>query len=134
MAENANDQQSLSRFLDFINKGLDLSRLDAPRRLTDDEIETRIMPLIRADIASETLSVLDDLMQVPEHDHWRTRLAPLHREVRDCLAPTVGAILAQRYPNHLSANEWSDAAAWLITVAWLVRKQIDGDDLPPSEN
>lgn len=117
-----------NRFLDFINSQLDLSGLDAPPpRLTDAEIERTVMPLLRGDIHAETGKIVAALLRSPERDHWRAQLAPFHREVRQCLAPLVGAVMAQRYPNRLSSEEWLDAAALIITVAWLVRKQLDGD-------
>ena len=34
-----------------------------------------------------------------------------------------------RYPDRLSEAEWIDLASFIISVAWLVRKRIDGDDL-----
>ncbi len=42
--------------------------------------------------------------------------------------------MRERYPDRMSADEWIDTAAFMITVAWLVRKQMDGDDPPPNGN
>jgi hypothetical protein len=120
------------RFLDFITHQLDLSGLDERRRLTDAEIEQTVMPLIRGDIHAETLRVVAALLRSPQSDsqgdHCRQQLAPFHREIRQCLAQTVGALMEHRYPNRLSADEWLDAASFIITISWLVRKQMDGDD------
>lgn len=120
--------EDLSRFLAFINDQLDLSGLSEPARLTDDEIEQFVMPLIRGDIHRETLRLVDQLLTRPQQDHWRGQLAPLHREIRQCLAPRISAIMQARYPGRLSADEWLDLATFIITVAWLVRQQMDGDE------
>ncbi len=135
MPEQAHDPESFNRFFDFINRQLDLSALDDPAPgLSDDEIERVIMPLIREDIVQETLRAVDQLVRNPQRDHWRAQLAPLHREVRQCLggdrsaASSNGAIPV--------ASTRTNGATWrrfVITVAWLVRKQIDGDD-PPSHS
>ena len=133
------DPQSLNHFLDFINTQLDLSALDAEApqpsrnvspRLSESDIEQRIMPLIRDDIHRETLQIVHQLLRNPQPNHWQAQLAPLHREVRQCLAQTVSGILELRYPDRLSQDEWIDATSLVIALAWLVRKQIDGDDLP----
>ena len=137
MSELSDDPQSLSQFIDFINNGLDLSNLgDAPRHhLTDDEIEQVIMPLIRSDINAETLRAVDHLLRQPQPDYWRAQLAPFHREIRECLAPTLAGIMQQRFPGRLSDDQWLDVAVFVITIAWLVRKQMDSDDDPlPSGN
>ena len=134
MPDSSEDRESFSRFLDFINHELDLSALDPAPRLTDAEIETLVMPLIRDDIYQQTLLILSQLLRSPQRDHWRARLAPFHREVRACLAQSLAAVLEQRYPGRLSSSEWIDAASFVITLAWLVRKQIDSDDTPASEN
>ncbi len=135
MPEPARDPESFNQFFEFINRQLDLSKLDDPAPgLTDDEIERVILPLIRADIVQETLRAVDQLVRNPQRDHWRAQLAPLHREVRQCLAATVGGILDQRYPGRLDPDEWRDVATLVITVAWLVRKQIDGDDTLSTDN
>jgi hypothetical protein len=121
-------------FLDFINNQLDLSALsetaevEAAMHLTDAEIESVIMPLLRDDIQQETLKLVAQLLRTPQRDHWRARLAPLHREMRQCLAQTLAAIMQQRYPNRLSEDQWLDMASFIITMAWLVRKQMDGDN------
>lgn len=119
------------RFLDFITHQLDLSGLDERRRLTDAEIEQTVMPLIRGDIHAETLRIVAALLRSPQRDaqgdHWRQQLAPFHREIRQCLAQTVGALMEHRYPSRLSTEEWLDAASFIITISWLVRKQMDGD-------
>lgn len=131
------DSQSLSRFLDFINTQLDLSVLgedESVPRLSELEIEQQVMPLIRDDITRETLRIVGQLLRNPQHDHWRAQLAPLHREVRACLARTVGGVMEQRYPERLSDEEWVDVTTFAITVAWLVRKQMDSDEPPPLEN
>ena len=127
MPDNSDDSQS---FLDFITTQLDLSSLDmtpAPR-LTEAEIERHVMPLIREDIQQETLRLVAQLLRTPQRDHWRAQLATLHREMRQCLAPTIAAILQRRYPGRLSGDEWLDIATLIITIAWIVRKQMDGDD------
>ncbi len=135
MSEQSHDSESFNRFFEFINSQLDLSTLDDPAPgLTDDEIERVILPLIREDIVQETLRAVAQLVRNPQRDHWRAQLAPLHREVRECLATTVGGILDRRYPDRLSADEWRDVATLVITVAWLVRKQIDGDDSLSTDN
>ena len=126
-----------NQFHDFINHQLDLSGLDRRPRLTDAEIEQTVMPLIREDIYAETLKVVAALLRSPHRDsrgdHWQAQLAPFHREVRHCLAPVMSAVMEQRFPNRLSSEEWLDAASYIITVAWLVRKQLDGDaPLPDS--
>jgi hypothetical protein len=123
---------ALSGFLDFINQQLDMTGLTT--RLTDAEIERSVMPLIRGDIYRETLSVVDALMNSPQRDHWRARLAPFHREIRQCLAQTVATMMAERYPDRMSHDEWLDVATLIITVAWLVRKHMDGDDHFPADN
>lgn len=131
------DSQSLSRFLDFINTQLDLSALGEDEnipRLSELEIEQQVMPLIRDDITRETLRIVGQLLRNPQHDHWRAQLAPLHREVRACLARTVGGVMEQRYPERLSDEEWVDVTTFAITVAWLVRKQMDSDEPPLLEN
>ncbi len=125
------DPQSINHFLDFINTQLDLSALDNPApRLSEIDIEQRIMPLIRDDIQRETLQIVHQLLSSPQRDHWQAQLAPLHREVRQCLAQTVGGILALRYPDRLNQDEWIDVTSFVIALAWLVRRQIDSDDLP----
>ncbi len=131
------DSQSLSRFLDFINTQLDLSALgedESIPRLSELEIEQQVMPLIRDDITRETLRIVGQLLRNPQHDHWRAQLAPLHREVRACLARTIGGVMEQRYPDRLSDEEWVDVTTFAITVAWLVRKQMDSDEPPTLEN
>ena len=131
------DSQSLSRFLDFINTQLDLSALgedESIPRLSELEIEQQVMPLIRDDITRETLRIVGQLLRNPQHDHWRAQLAPLHREVRACLARTIGGVMEQRYPERLSDEEWVDVTTFAITVAWLVRKQMDSDEPPTLEN
>lgn len=117
---------ALSGFLDFINQQLDMSGITP--RLSEAEIERSVMPLIRVDITRETLGVVDGLMNSPQRDHWRAQLAPFHREIRTCLAQTVAAMMAERYPDRMSHDEWLDVATMIITVAWLVRKHMDGDD------
>ena len=135
MSEPAHDPESFNRFFDFINRQLDLSGLDdATPGLSEDEIERVILPLIRDDIVQETLRAVAQLVRHPQRDHWRAQLAPLHRDVRQCLATTVGGILERRYPGRLSTDEWRDVATLVITVAWLVRKQIDGDDTLSTDN
>ena len=136
MTDLPDDSQSFSRFLDFINNQLDLSALGetSASRLSDDEIEQVIMPLIRADIFTETLRIVAQLMRAPQRDHWRAQLAPLHREMRQCLAQTLAALMHQRYPDRLSEDEWLDAATLIITVAWLVRKQMDSGDPLSTDN
>ena len=119
--------EDMSRFRAFINDQLDLSGLGEPSRLSDDEIEQWIMPLIRGDIQAETSRLVDQLLTTPQSDHWRGQLAPLHREIRQCLAPRISAIMQERYPGRLNADEWLDLASFIITVAWLIRKQMDGD-------
>jgi hypothetical protein len=116
-------------FLEFINNQLDLSSLGETPRLSEDDIDRLVMPLIRDDIQQETLKLVAQLLRTPQRDHWRAQLAPLHREMRQCLAQTLAAILQQRYPNRFSEDEWLNMASFIITVAWLVRKQMDGDDL-----
>jgi hypothetical protein len=118
-------------FHEFVNQQLDLRPLDAPRRLSDDDIDKVVMPLIRDDIQRETLRQVVDLLRAPQRDHWRDQLAPLHREIRRTLAPALAGLMAQRYPDRLSDDDWLDAATCIITLAWLVRKRMDGDDLPP---
>ena len=135
MSESAHDPESFNRFFDFINRQLDLSGLDdSASGLSEDEIERMILPLIRDDIVQETLRAVAQLVRHPQRDHWRAQLAPLHREVRQCLATTVGGILERRYPGRLDPDEWRDVATLVITVAWLVRKQIDGDDTLSTDN
>ena len=135
MSEPAHDPEAFNRFFDFINRQLDLSGLDQPASgLSEDEIERVILPLIREDIVQETLRAVAQLVRHPQRDHWRAQLAPLHREVRQCLAATVGGILEQRYSGRLDPDEWRDVATLVITVAWLVRKQIDGDDPLSTDN
>ncbi len=135
MPDQSRDPESFNQFFDFINRQLDLSKLDDPTPgLTEAEIERVILPLIREDIVQETLRAVDQLVGNPQRDHWRAQLAPLHREVRQCLAATVGGILERRYPGRLDPDEWRDVATLVITVAWLVRKQIDGDDPPTHSN
>jgi hypothetical protein len=128
MRELPDDPQSISQFLDFINNQLDLSGLDRPP-LTEEQIEQVIMPLIRSDIYTQTLRLVDQLLRQPGRDHWRAQLAPFHREVRQCLAQTLVGMLDQRYPDRMSEAEWSDMATFIITIAWLVRKQMDGDEV-----
>lgn len=119
-------------FKNFIDNDLDLSALDQLPRLSDDELEQFVMPLIRGDIQRETLKLVTQLLRSPQPDHWRTRLAPLHREMRRYLAESVAAMMQLRYPGRMSEDEWLDAATLIITVAWLVRKQMDdGDPLFP---
>ena len=121
-------------FEEFVSSQLDLRPLDAPR-MSDDDIEQLVMPLIRDDIYRETLRQVVDLLRAPQPEHWREQLAPLHREIRRCLAPAVAGLMAHRYPDRLSADEWLDAATCIITMAWLVRRRMDGDDLPlPGDN
>ncbi len=134
MPEQTDDPGSFNRFFEFINSQLDLSALDDAPSLTDDEIERVIMPLIRDDIVQETLRAVDQLVRNPQRDHWRGQLAPLHREVRRCLAATVGGMLERRYSDRLSMDEWIEVASLIITMAWLVRKQIDGDDPFAADN
>jgi hypothetical protein len=126
------NDDALSGFLEFINQQLDMTGLTT--RLSDAEIERSVMPLIRGDIYRETLSVVDHLMNSPQRDHWRAQLAPFHREIRQCLAQTVAAMMAERYPDRMSADEWLDVATLIITVAWLVRKHMDGDDHSLADN
>lgn len=128
----SDDSQSLNQFLDFINTQLDLSALEGahPPRLSETELEQRIMPLIREDIHRETLRIVHHLLRNPQPDHWQAQLAPLHREVRQSLAQMTSGILDMRYPDRLSEAEWLDVTSYLIALAWLVRKQIDGDDFP----
>ncbi len=134
MPDFSDDSQS---FLEFINNQLDLSSLgdtrsragfEAGARLSEAEIESVIMPLIRDDIQQETLKLVAQLLRTPQRDHWRAQLAPLHREMRQCLAQTLAGIMQQRYPDRFSQEEWLDIATLIITMAWLVRKQMDGDD------
>lgn len=121
-------------FQEFVDNQLDLRPLDAPG-MSDDDIEQFVMPLIREDVQRETLRLVVDLLRAPQSDHWRDQLAPLHREIRRCLAPAVAGLMAHRYPDRLSTDEWLDAATCVITMAWLVRRHMDGDDLPlPSEH
>jgi hypothetical protein len=126
------DPKSLNNFLDFINTQLDLSALDAeaPPRLSEIDIQQRIMPLIREDIHRETLQIVHQLLRNPQRNHWQAQLAPLHREVRECLAQTIGGIMELHYPDRLNQDEWIDVTSFVIALAWLVRKQIDSDDLP----
>lgn len=125
----SDDSQSLNQFLDFINTQLDLSVLENPQpRLNETELERHIMPLIRDDIHRETLRIVHHLLRNPQPDHWQAQLAPLHREVRQSLAQMTSGILDLRYPDRLSEAEWLDVTSYLIALAWLVRKQIDGDD------
>ncbi|MEP7290575.1 MAG: hypothetical protein ABI835_02275 [Chloroflexota bacterium] len=137
MSDRPDDSQSLSGFFEFINTQLDLSALDSGARLSEHEIDTQIMPLIRDDIQRETLRILDGLMRSPQRDaqdeRWRATLAPLHREVRETLAQSIGAMMEQRYPNSLSGDDWIETASLIITIAWLVRKQIDSDETPASD-
>jgi len=124
-----------SSFLDFINNQLDLTSLGEAPRLTEAEIEGFVMPLIRDDIQQETLKLVAQLLRTPQRDHWRAQLAPLHREMRQCLAQTLAAIMQQRYPDRFTQEEWLDVATLIITMAWLVRKQMDGDDpVLPTDN
>ena len=60
------------------------------------------MPLIRSDISVQTLRAVDHLLRQPQSDHWRAQLAPFHREIRDCLAPTLAGMMQQRFPGRLS--------------------------------
>ena len=115
-------------FLNFINHQLDLSSLGDAPRLSEAEIDSLVMPLIRDDIQQETLKLVAQLLRTPQRDHWRAQLAPLHREMRQCLAQTLAAIMQQRYPDRFSEEEWLDMTTLIITMAWLVRKQMDGDD------
>ncbi|MEO8396824.1 MAG: hypothetical protein ABI700_27770, partial [Chloroflexota bacterium] len=64
---------------------------------------------------------------------WRAQLAPLHREMRQCLAQTLAGIMQQRYPDRFNQEEWLDVATLIITMAWLVRKQMDGS-APPNDD
>ena len=131
MPDFSDDPQS---FLDFINHQLDLTGLDATAgldksdRLSEAEIERLIMPLIREDIQKETLKLVAQLLRTPQRDYWRAQLAPLHREMRQCLAQTLAAMMQQRYPNRMNDDEWLDVASFIITMAWLVRKQMDSGD------
>lgn len=118
-------------FREFVNDQLDLRLLDTPH-LSDEDIEQFVMPLIRGDIQRETLRQVVRLLRAPQSDHWREQLAPLHREMRQYLAPAVAGLMAQRYPDRLSADEWIDVATFIVTLAWLVRRRMDGDDLPLS--
>jgi hypothetical protein len=43
-------------------------------------------------------------------------------------------MMAERYPDRMSREEWLDVATLIITVAWLVRKHMDGDDPLPTDN
>ncbi|MBI1259528.1 MAG: hypothetical protein GC204_18835 [Chloroflexi bacterium] len=131
MPDFSDDPQA---FLDFINNQLDFSGLsltsesDVAARLSEAEIENLIMPLIREDIQQETLKLVAQLLRTPQRDYWRAQLAPLHREMRQCLAQTLAAVMQQRYPNRMNDDEWLDVANFIITMAWLVRKQMDGGD------
>jgi len=116
-------------FRDFVNTPLDLRALDA-RHLSDDHIEQFVMPLIRDDIQRETLRLVVQLLGTPQRDHWQEQLAPLHREIRQYLASAVAGLMAHRYPDRLNADEWLDVATFIVTLAWLVRKRMDGDELP----
>ena len=121
-------------FLDFINHQLDLSALSEESRFSEAEIDRLVMPLIREDIQQETLKLVAQLLRTPQRDHWRAQLAPLHREMRQCLAQTLAAIMQQRYPNHMREDEWLNVATFIITMAWLVRKQMDGDEPLANDN
>ena len=137
MSDHTDDSQAVSRFIEFINTQLDLSALsesETTPSLTEADIEQRIMPLIRGDIRRETLRIVAHLLSSPERDHWRAQLAPFHREIRVHLAQNLGSLLEQRYPERLSEAEWEDAATFIITMAWLVRKQMDSDEPPSSAN
>jgi len=116
--------ESFSRFLGFINDQLDLSGLGDAAPLSDERIE-QAMTLIRGDIEAETLRIVDDLLC----GEGQPRLAPFHREIRRCLARALARRLAARFPDHLGDEEWLDAVSFVITVAWLVRRQMDGDPL-----
>ena len=43
-------------------------------------------------------------------------------------------MLKERYPDRMSHDKWLDVATLIITVAWLVRKHMDGDDPLPTDN
>ena len=131
MSDLSDEPQS---FLDFINHQLDLSALGEESRFSETEIDRFVMPLIREDIQQETLKLVAQLLRTPQRDHWRAQLAPLHREMRQSLAQTLAAIMQQRYPDRFSEDEWIDVATLIITMAWLVRKQMDGDDPLTSGN
>ncbi len=121
----------LHLFSEFINSQLDMGGLDEAHHLTDEEIERYVMPLIRDDIRHETLLIVDQLLRSPQDDHWRAQLAPFHREIRRCLVRIIADLMQRRYADRLSADEWADVSSLIVTVAWLVRKQMDGDDAPP---
>ena len=121
----------LHLFSEFINNQLDMGGLDEAHHLTDEEIERYVMPLIQDDIRHETLQIVDQLLRNPQDDHWRAQLAPFHREIRRCLVQIITYLMQRRYADRLSANEWADATRLIVTVAWLVRKQMDGDDALP---
>lgn len=145
---NHNGSTDSRLFSEFVNSQLDLSGLDVPSdpapleaplkapRLTDAEIEQVIMPLIRDDIRRETMRQVVQLMRDPQagqDDYWRARLAPFHREIRDCLAPTIASLIEHRYPGRLSTDEWLDVATFAVTLAWLVRRHMDGSSDGDSE-
>ncbi|MBK8034913.1 MAG: hypothetical protein J0M07_12205 [Anaerolineae bacterium] len=113
---------SLTSFSDFINHDLDLSGLDAPPLFSEDDITQ----LLSAELYAETLRIVRREMRDP--DGLPLKFSAFNREALFHLSTIVGKILRARYPERLDQDEWRDAAALAVALAWLVRAQLDSDD------
>lgn len=118
------EPNELSSFIDFINQQLDLSGLDAPPPFS----QADFAHLLGDDLYAETLRIVRAEMRDP--DALPLKFGMLHREVLYHLSNILGTVLRARYPERLDGDEWRDAAALAIALAWLVRAHLDADDPP----
>ncbi len=112
----------LTSFNDFINQHLDLSGLETPPLFSADEITQ----LLSDELYAETLRIVRREMRDP--DGLSLKFGTLNREVLFHLSTILSTILRARYPDRLEADEWRDAAALSVALAWLVRTHLDSDD------
>lgn len=117
-----NPEESRNPFADFINDQLDLTGFDAPSPLTQDEFSQ----LLGDDIYAEVVRLVRSEMQDP--DALPLKFGMLHREVLYHLSTLIGKILRAKYPQRMTGDEWRDAAALSIALAWAVRAHLDADD------
>jgi hypothetical protein len=117
-----NEQDHFTSFVEFINQQLDMSGLDAPQPFTQADFSQ----LLSDDIYAETLRIVRAEMRDP--DGLPLKFGMMHREVLYHLSNILSKILRARYPERLDADEWRDAAALAIALAWLVRARLDADD------
>jgi len=117
-------ESSPASFVDFINRHLDLSSLDSPPPFSEEEFSQ----LLSDEIYAETLRIVRHEMR--DAHGLPLKFGMMHREVLYHLSNILSKIMRTKYPDRLNGDEWRDAAALSIALAWLVRAHLDADDPP----